>query len=161
MSPRCRMSALVGAVLLAIAQVASAENPPAVQSAQAAPAQDDASGAATIVFFRPSKLTGWTIGFKVREGETVLGRLRNGTYFVAHATPGTHEYTVHSEAKDVLTMEVEVGETYYVQGTLGMGAFVARPNIAPSDAATFESMKAKLKDSAAQKDTNDDKDDQD
>jgi hypothetical protein len=102
-------------------------------------------GKAQIVFFRPSKFTGAAIGFKVREGETELGKLRSGKYFIATVEPGTHEYTVHSEAKDVLAMEVEAGETYYVQGTITMGFMAGRPNLSPSDQATFDGMANKLK----------------
>lgn len=102
-------------------------------------------GKGQIVFFRPSKMMGAAIGFKVREGEVELGKLRNGKYFVANVEPGTHEYTVHSETKDVLTMEVEAGETYYVQGTLGMGIVAGRPNLSPSDETTFNGMSKKLK----------------
>ena len=102
-------------------------------------------GKGQIVFFRPSKMMGAAIGFKVREGEVELGKLRNGKYFIANVEPGTHEYTVHSETKDVLTMEVEAGETYYVQGTLGMGIVAGRPNLSPSDETTFNGMSKKLK----------------
>jgi hypothetical protein len=57
---------------------------------------------------------------------------------------------VHSEAKDVLTIEVEAGETYYVKGTIGAGILAGRPNLSPSDAATFEGLKAKLKDATGE-----------
>ncbi len=100
---------------------------------------------AQIVFFRPSKFAGGAIGFKVREGEQELGKLRSGNYFIHFAEPGTHHYTVHSEAKDVLTMEVEEGETYFVQGTITMGVLAGRPNLSPSDEATFNGMADKLK----------------
>lgn len=100
---------------------------------------------AQIVFFRPSKMLGGAIGFKVREGEQELGKLRSGNYFIYLAEPGTHEYTVHSEAKDVLTMEVEAGETYFVQGTISMGVLAGRPNLSPSDEATFTAIASKLK----------------
>lgn len=103
------------------------------------------AGKGQIVFFRPSKFAGAAIGFKVREGETELGKLRSGNYFVAAVEPGTHQYIVHSEAKDILTMEVEAGETYYVQGTITMGFMAGRPNLSPSDQATFDGMSAKLK----------------
>lgn len=119
----------------------AAAAPAAANSKVGAP-QD---GKALVVFFRPSKFTGAAIGFKVREGETELGKLRNGKYFVANVEPGTHQYTVHSEAKDVLTMEVEAGETYYVQGTITMGFMAGRPNLSPSDQATFDGMADKLK----------------
>ena len=102
-----------------------------------------------VVFFRESKFVGAMVGFKVREGEQELGKLSNGTYFVAQVPAGAHAFTVHSEAKDVLNLEVERGQTYYVQGSISMGVMVGRPNLAPSDAAAFASMKDKLKDSAA------------
>lgn len=121
--------------------VATATAPAASSSKVGAPE----AGKALIVFFRPSKMTGAAIGFKVREGETELGKLRNGKYFVANVEPGTHQYTVHSEAKDVLTLEVEAGETYYVQGTITMGFMAGRPNLSPSDQATFDGMAGKLK----------------
>ncbi|MCU0760130.1 MAG: DUF2846 domain-containing protein [Steroidobacteraceae bacterium] len=99
---------------------------------------------ATIVFFRPKKLMGAALGFKVREGKTELGKLRNGKYFVLQVSPGVHEYTVQGETKDVLTLEPEAGQTYYVEGTLGMGVVAGRPNLAPSSAEAFEAIKAKL-----------------
>ncbi|WP_119719383.1 DUF2846 domain-containing protein [Cognatilysobacter tabacisoli] len=141
---------------LASAQDASATAPtgtPVAAEATAAPVVAASSGLVgaapadkgQIVFFRPSKFAGGAVGFKVREGETELGKLRSGKYFIALVEPGTHSYTVHSEAKDVLTMEVEAGETYYVQGTITMGLMAGRPNLSPSDQATFDGMAAKLK----------------
>ncbi|QSX79515.1 DUF2846 domain-containing protein [Agrilutibacter solisilvae] len=131
----------------AAAQEATA---PAAATVAAAPAANGIIAAAPadkgqIVFFRPSKMMGAAIGFKVREGETELGKLRSGKYFVAVVEPGTHVYNVHGETKDELTMEVEAGETYYVQGTLGMGIVAGRPNLGPSDEATFMSLSKKLK----------------
>ncbi len=105
----------------------------------------------SVVFFRDSKFVGGGVSFKVREGEQELGKLSNGTYFVAQVPTGAHAFTVHSEAKDVLNLEVEQGETYYVQGSISMGVLVGRPNLSPSDAATFDALKPKLKDSAARK----------
>jgi hypothetical protein len=123
---------------------------PAAAPAAASPAIAPPSGdGGTIVFFRASKFVGGAVSFKVREGEQELGKLSSGTYFIANVPAGAHAYTVHSEAKDVLNLEVERGQTYYVQGSVSMGVMVGRPNLAPSDEATFNSMKAKLKDSAA------------
>ena len=100
----------------------------------------------TIVFFRAKRFLGAGEGFKVREGEVELGRLRNGTYFTIQVAPGNHQYAVHSIAKDLLTLEVDPGETYYVQANTG----VAGPNLSPSDKATFEALKAQLKDVTGQ-----------
>ena len=125
--------------------------------AQAAPAQSAPSatgpgaigtppeGKGLVVFFREKKFAGSAIRYKVREGTTELGTLLSGGYFVHVAEPGAHAYTVHSEAKDVMNLEVEAGETYVVIGAITMGFMAGRPNLSPSDQAVFDSMKAKLK----------------
>lgn len=149
----------LAAVALSIAFGAAAQDsapaaeqaaaPAATQPAEAAalPAglQPPAEGMGQIVFFRPSKMLGAAIGFIVREGDTELGKLRNNTYFVAQVAPGAHSYVVHSEAKDVLNIEVEAGETYFVSGAIGMGILAGRPNISPSSQAAFEAVAGKLK----------------
>ncbi|AXA85363.1 hypothetical protein DCD74_12400 [Lysobacter oculi] len=138
---------LAGALIAAMPAMAQDAAPAAAQAEAPATGTIGAppEGKGQIVFFRPSKFTGGAIGFKVREGETELGKLRNGNYFVHAAEPGTHQYTVHSEAKDILTLEVEAGETYYVQGSITMGIMAGRPNLSPSDQATFDGLVGKLK----------------
>jgi hypothetical protein len=103
------------------------------------------AGKGQIIFFREKKFAGSAIRYQVREGEAELGKLISGGYFVVPVEPGTHQYVVHSEAKDVLTLEVEEGETYYVMGGVTMGFLAGRPNLSPSDKATFDGMFAKLK----------------
>lgn len=102
-------------------------------------------GKGQIVFFRESKFVGGAISYKVREGETELGKLSNGSYFVYVAEPGAHAYTVHSEAKDVLNLEVEANETYFVSGGVSMGVFAGRPNLSPSSHSAYGAIAAKLK----------------
>lgn len=119
-------------------------------AAAAAPAANGKIGAppegkGQIVFFREKKFAGAAVKYKVREGETELGKLSSGTYFVHVTDPGAHEYTVHSEAKDILNLEVEAGETYYVIGSISMGFLAGRPNLSPSDQAAFDAMADKLK----------------
>ncbi|GAA5081997.1 DUF2846 domain-containing protein [Lysobacter panacisoli] len=121
---------------------AAATAAPAANALIAAAPQDKGQ----IVFFREPKFVGAAVGFKVREGEAELGKLRNGRYFVVTAEPGKHEYNMHGETKDVLTLEIEPGETYYVQASIGMGLVAGRPNLAPSDEATFLSKKLKIAD---------------
>ena len=116
----------------------------ATPSVSAAPA----GGMGTIVFFREKKFAGGGVSFKVREGDKELGKLSSGTYFIAQVPAGAHTYVVHSEAKDVLNLEVEPGETYYVRGSVSIGVMVGHPNLSPSDASTFNGMKDKLKNSA-------------
>lgn len=137
---------------------AAVEIPAATATTEPAAATDIAAAAAAnglvgtppegkgqIVFFRQKKFAGSAVRYKVREGESELGKLASGIYFLHVVEPGTHEYTVHSEKKDVLTLEVDAGETYYVQGTITMGLLAGRPNLSPSDEATFVEMSSKLK----------------
>ncbi len=102
-------------------------------------------GKALVVFFRPSAFKGAAIGFIVREGETELGKLRNGNFFTLQVEPGKHEYVVHSEAKDITTIEAEEGETYFLSGEINMGFMAGRPNLSPSSIEEFKAAFKKLK----------------
>lgn len=97
------------------------------------------AGKGLIVFFRPSKMVGAAMGIKITEGETELGKLRNGKYLVLETAPGAHVFG------DDLNLEVEAGETYYVQASMSMGVMSGRKNLAPSDQATFDGLAGKLK----------------
>src|SRR4249920_8327 len=105
-------NAAIAALLLVPLAAISQDNAPA-----ATPASDaTAAGAGTVVFFRESKFVGGGMRYKVRENGIELCKLSNGSYCSVQVATGKHSYEVHSEAKDVLTLEVESGETYYVQG---------------------------------------------
>ncbi len=113
----------------------------------AAPAASAAGGTSgTVIFFREKKFAGSAIRYKVRENGVELCKLKSGTFCSVTVPVGKHEYVVRSEAKDVLTLEVESGETYYVLGGISMGFMAGHPNLSPSDKATFDKMKAKLTD---------------
>lgn len=102
------------------------------------------AGAATVVFFRPWKFVGGGMGFIVREGTAELGKLRAGKYFVLQVAPGKHTYTVHSEATDNLTIDADAGETYYIEGEIGVGVLVGHPHIKPSEKSAFDEIRNKL-----------------
>ena len=119
---------------------------------QTLPIPTPTAGKGQIIFFRPANFVGMAISFKVRENETELGTLSNGRYFIHETNPGPHVYVVHSEVKDTLVIEVEPGETYYVQGNISMGVMVGRPNISPSDEITFSNAVDKMKKSSSNTD---------
>ena len=79
------------------------------------------------------------------DGDVQVARLGNGKYWSAPVTPGKHVFRAESEAKDLLTMEIESGETYYVTCSITMGIMAGRPNLAPSDKAAFDALSGKLK----------------
>jgi pyruvate/2-oxoglutarate dehydrogenase complex dihydrolipoamide acyltransferase (E2) component len=121
---------------------AEASAPPAIASAVNIPAPP--AGKGQVVFFREKKFAGSAVRFKVRENDEELGKLGSGVYFIHVTDPGVHEYVVHSEAKDALTLEVEDGETYYVSGSITMGLLVGRPNLSPADEGAFAAAADKL-----------------
>jgi hypothetical protein len=118
----------------------------AAAPAAAEPAADASGATGTVVFFREKKFAGAAISYKVRENGIEICKLKSGTYCRVSAPVGRHSYEVHSEAKDVLTLEVESGETYYVLGAMSVGVFAGRPNLSPSTQVAYDAAKEKLKD---------------
>jgi hypothetical protein len=148
---------LAGDVFLGSLGPASHEDQAAANSAAAGAAQVAAAGSLDIppppagegqvVFFRRKSIMGTGQWFNVRENGAALGKLTNGAYFVQPAGPGQHTYTAKTEPelKDKLTLEIDAGETYYVEGTLTKGVVIGTADISPSDRAAFESAAADLK----------------
>ena len=140
------LSAALAFAMLTPFTASSQDTAPA---ANASAATADA-GTGTVVFFREKKFAGAAISYKVRENGVELCKLKSGTYCTVTVPVGKHQYEVHSEAKDLLTLEVESGDTYYVVGAISMGFMAGHPNLSPSDKGVFEGMKAKLKDNTGQ-----------
>lgn len=100
-------------------------------------------GKGQIVFFRPGG-AGFAIGCSVNENGQKVSSLGAGKYFIMVAEPGRHEFTVKSEAKDTLALEVEPDETQFATCKIKMGLLVGRPDIRPASEADFRKQK-KLK----------------
>jgi hypothetical protein len=131
----------------AVAQdAAPAANAPTTASAEKVAPQIPAppAGMGQVVFYRPGGMGG-LVSCRVNEGDKVVNRLPPGKYFIQQTTPGVHEYSVHSEAKDLLRVNVEDGETQYARCTIRMGIMVGRPNLSTQDRADFEKRGKKLK----------------
>jgi hypothetical protein len=105
-------------------------------------------GKGQVVFFRKGGFVGAGVGCSLHENGVKLSTLGAGKYFVLIEDPGKHAFMTHSEAKDVLSLEVEPDETQYVTCSIKMGMMVGRPDIRPATAEEFRAMKAlKLVDS--------------
>jgi len=102
------------------------------------------AGKGRVIFYRNSPI-GVLIGCAVHENDATLSSLPYGKYFVRDFDPGIHTFMVESESKQTLRIEVEAGETYYVKCAIGMGLIVGRPNLSPSDKASFDKASNKLK----------------
>jgi hypothetical protein len=104
-------------------------------------------GQGQVVFFRKKSILGTGQWFNVRENGRALGKLNNGAYFVEVLAPGLHHFTASTEPefKDQLTMQVDAGETYFVEGVLNKGVVIGAAGLAPSDHATFNASAKDLK----------------
>ena len=132
----------------AVAQDAAANGETAKVEQVAPQIAPPPAGLGQVVFYRPSGMGG-LVSCRVNEGDKVVNRLPPGRYFVQQTTPGVHEYSVHSESKDVLRVNVEDGETAYARCSIRMGIMVGRPNLSTQDRADFDKRGKKLKLQAA------------
>lgn len=101
-------------------------------------------GKGQVVFFRPSRFTGSALSFSVHKEKLGIGKLGNGTYFIYVADPGLNEFTIQSEVTDKLRLEVDAGDTYYVEQKITMGIIMGRPVLAPSTKEEFEKKPLKV-----------------
>ena len=103
-------------------------------------------GMGQVVFFRRRSLLGTGQWFNVREEGEALGKLTNGAYFIAPLQPRVHRFTATSEPefKDQLTLKIDPGETYYVEGVLTKGLVIGVADLTPSDKARFDELSGDL-----------------
>lgn len=132
---------LAGGIAVTAPAVAKDKKEEPAKEKKVIPAPPEGKG--QIVFWRTGG-QGFILGCGVNENGERISALGAGKYFVHPATPGMHSYTVKSEATDLLTLEVEPGETYYVRCKIKMGIMVGRPNIAPSTKEEFDKESHKL-----------------
>lgn len=115
---------------------------PAAEAPAAAPEPavlgEPPAGQGQIVFFRPPRFVAGGLSYSVREGDTGIGRLGSGRYFIHNTNPGIHEYNITGETTDTLRLEIEEGEVYYVLQTVNVGNLTGRPTLTPTTEANFQ-----------------------
>jgi hypothetical protein len=104
---------------------------------EAAPSGPDRpqKGKGLVIFYREKHLQGWAVSYNIRDGGKDIGGLPNGSYFVYHATPGTHTFAASTESTARRTLDVVAGKTYYLHGDVELGLFVGRPHLTIVDPA--------------------------
>jgi hypothetical protein len=104
-------------------------------------------GQGQVVFFRPKSRINLGEWFNVREDGQALGKLTNGTYFVQVTPPGVHTYTakLEPELKDHLRINVDPGETYFVEGAVTGGLLIGAADLTPSTRESFNKAAKDLK----------------
>lgn len=142
----------------AAAEPAPAPAPVVETPAPAPVAAAEAEAKGKIVFFRPWRLAGGAYTYYIVEtgddGKSTketprLGGLPNGGAFVLDVEPGVHSYNIRgpmadNRADDRLRLDVEPGETYYIEQTVRMGLITGGFRLVPGDEARFIASKVKL-----------------
>jgi hypothetical protein len=88
---------------------------------------------ALVVFYRVKSMKGGAIGFNVKQGDAVIGALANGSMFYRYVEPGQHTFWSQVISQDAVTLDVEAGKTYYIEGVTLIGLVVARPQLRQVD----------------------------
>lgn len=162
-----RLLALVASATLATASAAWAQAPAAEpQPAAKADAKADAkaetksdakaaassvtiapppAGKGQIVFFRPGRLIGAAVGYKLLDDKTPMGKVSNGHYLVVTVEPGAHTFVMDFGTKGDIHMEIEPDETYYLECGIAMGAILNHPNLIPATPEDFQTFALKGK----------------
>lgn len=84
---------------------------------------------AVVYFLRESAFTGGGITYFIFEDDTKIGLLKSGSYFIHKATPGKHTYLAETESRAAVTLDIQPGQTYYIEGSVGMGFWAGRPQL--------------------------------
>ena len=89
--------------------------------------QNDENG--IVYFLRESAFGGSAISYFIFEDDTKIGLLKSGSYFIHQAKPGKHTYWAETESRASVTIDVVAGQTYYIEGGVGMGIWAGRPEL--------------------------------
>lgn len=98
-----------------------------------------------VVFYRKGTMIGAAISCAVHEDGKKLTSLPPGHFAAVEVTPGVHGFTVQSEAKDEMRVDVQAGQVYYAECTVGMGFAAGHPHLNLSDHDRFFAKSMKLK----------------
>jgi len=85
------------------------------------------TGKGMVVFYRLGKFGGGAIRFNLNHAEGFMGQLLNDTWLYKSVEPGAHTFWSQVVSQDSITISVEAGKTYYVQGVVKMGLVAGRP----------------------------------
>ncbi len=102
-------------------------------------------GQALVVFYREQRMAGAAIQFHVQQNAQPIGALTNGSVIFRDLDPGQYGFSSQVITGDSLSLTVEAGKAYFVQGTVRMGVYAGRPKFTVVDEARARTAIAKIK----------------
>lgn len=94
-----------------------------------APLIEPDPNAAIVYFLREGAFMGGGLSYFIYEDDKKIGLLKSGSYFIHKTVPGKHTFWAETEARAAVTLDVQAGQTYYIEGSVGMGMWAGRPEL--------------------------------
>ena len=84
---------------------------------------------ATVYFYRTHNSPGAAVGVDIKDNGIDLGTLQDGTYFVYHAVPGQHAFTVTTDTTATQNVKLQGGATYYIKAGVVSSQHLFHPSL--------------------------------
>ena len=81
-------------------------------------------GKGVVYIYRSSSIVGGAVYGTCKVDNSPITKITNGGYYPYIATPGTHNFTVTTEATNEANVTVDKGGEKYLKTTVGMGVIV-------------------------------------
>ena len=85
-----------------------------------------------VVFYRSKTMKGAAVHLLVRTSDGAAGNLTNGSMFYQYYEPGQRTFDVSTPSvagSDLITLDINAGEVYFVRGEILIGWPVGRPKL--------------------------------
>jgi hypothetical protein len=84
---------------------------------------------ATVYFYRTHSSPGGAVPVDIEDNDIDVGTLPDGCFFVYHATPGVHTFTLTTDSTAQERLNLQAGDIYYVKAGVGDDPFRLRPSL--------------------------------
>ena len=85
-----------------------------------------------VVFYRSSSVKGAAVHMLIKSSEGAAGNLTNGSMFYQYYEPGQRTFDVSTPSvagSDLITLDINAGEIYFVRGEILFGWPAGRPRL--------------------------------
>ena len=97
-----------------------------------------------VIFYREPQLAGAAVTYQLRHLDTIVGEVKPGSVITYRCAPGMQKFWAHTESRNFTFVEVEAGETYYVECSVAVGVLVGTPVFRQVRASTAQPILRKL-----------------
>jgi len=80
-----------------------------------------------VVIYRVKNFKGGAVRFNVHHSDGVIGTLSNVSVLYTYLEPGQHTFWSQVISQDSVTLTVEAGKIYYIEGKTQLGVYAGRP----------------------------------